>query len=70
MEKLAKIFQIDLKEIVAFGDEVNDMEMLEKAGLGIAMENADDAVKRKADETTKSNEEDGVAVKLEQIWKL
>ncbi len=70
MEKLAKILRIDLKEIVTFGDEVNDIEMLEKAGLGIAMENADDAVKRKADETTRSNEEDGVAVKLEQIWKL
>lgn len=70
MEKLADSLQIRLEETAAFGDEVNDMEMLRKAGLGIAMENADDVVKKSADDTTVSNDEDGVAVKLEQLFDL
>lgn len=60
---------ISLEEVIAFGDEVNDMEMLKAAGLGIAMENADDMVKASADEITFSNDVDGVARKLEEIFK-
>lgn len=70
MEKLADSLRIRLDEIVAFGDEVNDIGMLRKAGLGIAMENADDIVKQSADDTTSSNDDDGVARKLEQIFDL
>jgi hydroxymethylpyrimidine pyrophosphatase-like HAD family hydrolase len=39
-----------IKDIIAFGDEVNDIEMLTLVGLGIAMENADDVVKEAADQ--------------------
>lgn len=70
MEKLSQVLKIRTDEMVAFGDEVNDIEMLRKAGLGIAMENADDIVKKNADATAASNDEDGVAKKLEQIFDL
>ncbi len=43
------------------GDSENDLSMIEYAGLGIAMGNASDLVKQKADYTTDSNDEEGVA---------
>jgi hypothetical protein len=48
-------------EIIAFGDEENDMTMLQYAGLGIAMENAKATVKNAASAITLSNKLDGVA---------
>jgi hydroxymethylpyrimidine pyrophosphatase-like HAD family hydrolase len=53
--------------VVAFGDDVNDVEMVAEAGLGVAMDNAVDAVKAVADRITLSNDEDGVAVVLEEL---
>ena len=47
-------------EIMAIGDNYNDISMLEEAGLGVAMANAPDEVKRRAGAVTLSNEEDGV----------
>ena|SRR2546425_7882846 len=55
------------EEIVAFGDNYNDLGMIEFAGLGIAMENAPDDVKAVADYVTHSNAEDGVAVAIEEM---
>lgn len=51
---------IKLKEIVAVGDSQNDLSMIEKAGLGVAMGNATEAVKKLADFVTKTNDEDGI----------
>lgn len=48
-------------EIMAIGDEENDLSMIEYAGIGVAMANATAEVKRVADVVTTSNEEDGVA---------
>lgn len=48
-------------EVIAIGDNYNDINMIEFAGLGIAMGNAPDAVKQCADDITLSNDEDGVA---------
>lgn len=53
------------EEMMALGDGFNDLSMISFAGLGIAMENAQQAVKEAADEVTASNEEDGVAVAIE-----
>ncbi|MBR3840382.1 MAG: HAD hydrolase family protein, partial [Erysipelotrichales bacterium] len=50
-----------------FGDGYNDMSMIDFAGLGVAMGNAVDEVKDKADIITKSNDEDGIAVVLEKV---
>jgi Cof subfamily protein (haloacid dehalogenase superfamily) len=58
---------IDAADVVAFGDEYNDHEMLRWAGRGIAMGNANDLTKSIADEVTESNDDDGVAVAIERL---
>ena len=50
--------------LMAFGDSYNDITMLQAAGLGVAMGNAEEAVKAVADYVTDSNEADGVATAL------
>lgn len=55
------------EEIVAFGDNHNDIGMLQLAGLGVAMGNAHEEVKAAADYVTLSNAQDGVAVVIEEI---
>ncbi|WP_134699985.1 Cof-type HAD-IIB family hydrolase [Ammoniphilus sp. YIM 78166] len=57
---LAHHFDCDLSQVIAIGDSWNDHEMLEVAGLGVAMENAVDSLKQIADYVTKSNNEDGI----------
>ncbi|WP_291423534.1 Cof-type HAD-IIB family hydrolase [Deinococcus sp.] len=54
-------------EVMAFGDAPNDVEMLAWAGHGVAMGNADPEARTAADEVALTNEEDGVAVVLEQL---
>ena len=63
---LAHHYGIDLAETLAIGDNSNDLDMLQTAGLGIAMQNASDIVKAGADVVTGSNAEDGVAEALER----
>jgi Cof subfamily protein (haloacid dehalogenase superfamily) len=53
-------------EIMVLGDMDNDLEMFRKAGFGVAMGNASDAVKKEADAVTLSNEEDGFAAAIER----
>jgi Cof subfamily protein (haloacid dehalogenase superfamily) len=55
------------EEIVAFGDNHNDIGMLHLAGLGIAMGNAHDEVKAAADYITLSNAKEGVAAVIEEM---
>lgn len=60
VEYLAHHFGCDLSEVIAIGDSWNDHDMIEKAGLGVAMDNAVPALKEIADFITKSNNDDGV----------
>lgn len=62
---LAAYLGIDRKNTIAFGDGLNDLSMLEQAGVGIAMANACDEAKERADWIAPSNDEDGVAVGIE-----
>lgn len=62
MEKLA----MRPEAVIAVGDGVCDIGMIQMAGLGIAMGNADERVKRCTDYTTSSNEDDGVAKAIEE----
>lgn len=55
-------------EIAAFGDGFNDLEMLEYAGISVAMANAPEELKKKTAYTTSSNDEDGIAVFLEKNY--
>lgn len=58
---LRRRWNVEQRQIVAIGDNYNDLNMIEYAGLGVAMGNAPVQVKRLADDITFSNDEDGVA---------
>lgn len=68
LEKLLERMQIDRKNVIACGDGFNDLSMIEFAGLGVAMANAQQVVKNAADYITLSNEEDGVAAVVEKFF--
>ena len=55
------------EEVIAIGDGYNDLSMIKFAGMGIAMGNAQEPVKKAADYITLTNEEDGVAEAIERI---
>lgn len=57
-----------MEDVVAFGDNYNDIEMLKAAGLGVAMGNAKEEVIVIADSVTESNKHDGVAIALSGIF--
>lgn len=61
LQRLIDHIGITRDEVVAAGDGFNDLSMVEFAGLGVAMANAQDAVKAVANYITLSNDEDGVA---------
>lgn len=70
LKKAADYFNIPSNRIIAFGDEDNDLDMLEYAGKGIAMGNGISAVKNIANEVTLTNEEDGVGTYLNDYLNL
>lgn len=63
---LQKKFNIERSNIICMGDNYNDIDMIEYAGLGIAMGNAPDDVKIHANYVTLTNDEDGVAEALKK----
>ena len=70
LQKIAYYFDIPPERIIAFGDEDNDLEMIDYAGVGVAMGNAIDQLKSIAKHETATNEEDGVGVFLEEYLKI
>lgn len=64
--RMGELLGIRREQIMAIGDSGNDYAMLKAAGIGVAMENAEQEVLTAADFVTKSNEEDGVAYIIEQ----
>lgn len=66
LKVLLKEMGITANQVMAIGDGENDVEMLQMAGLGVAMGNANDHVKSVANTTTKTNDEDGVAEAIEK----
>ena len=69
IKKLERLYDITSQEVLAFGDNFNDIDMLKYAGLGVAMGNAPDEVKIIADEVTLSNDEDGLKYTLNKYFK-
>lgn len=61
LKYLAQSLKVDRNEIIAIGDSYNDISMIKYAGLGVAMGNAHEDVKKWADYVTLTNNEDGVA---------
>lgn len=58
---------IDMKEVMAIGDNFNDESMITMAGFGVAMGNAEEGIKKVSDFVTKTNLENGVAHAIEKI---
>jgi len=61
LESLCRHIGISMQEVIAVGDSLNDIKAIQAAGLGVAMENAQDEVKAAADAITLSNNDHGVA---------
>lgn len=64
---LCEKLDIRPEEIIAVGDNINDIKMIEYAGLGVAMGNAPELVKSKADYITADNDNDGLAIFFEKL---
>lgn len=64
---LAKALGIDMEQVMACGDSNNDASMIEAAGIGVAMKNADEKVLAAADYVSASNDEYGVALAIERF---
>jgi Cof subfamily protein (haloacid dehalogenase superfamily) len=61
-------FDTDLQNVMAFGDNYNDVDLIRNSGLGIAVGNAIQEVKDVAKETTLNSKEDGVAIAIEKYF--
>jgi Cof subfamily protein (haloacid dehalogenase superfamily) len=66
IKSLMKETNISMENIIAFGDDYNDMEMIRECGVGIAMENGIDEIKRSAKYICGNNNEDGVGKWIEK----
>jgi Cof subfamily protein (haloacid dehalogenase superfamily) len=64
---LAQHLGLAMSAVVAVGDNYNDREMLEVAGLGVAMANAEPEILAVADHVTGSNDEDGIATLVDEV---
>ncbi|MFF2455918.1 Cof-type HAD-IIB family hydrolase [Peribacillus simplex] len=66
---LADHLEVRRTEIVSIGDGLDDMEMIAGSGLGVAMGNADEEVRKVAKWVTRSNDQDGVAYMLREFFR-
>jgi len=67
LKELCGILDIEKENIVVFGDSNNDMDMIEFAGIGVAMANGEEEIKKNADIIAESCDDNGVAKILEKI---
>lgn len=67
LKKVADLLHIDMKDTIAFGDGLNDIEMLQAAGTGVAMGNGKDIVKSVADFTTTHVDNEGIYEGLKKL---
>lgn len=67
LRKLAEILGVNPDATMAIGDTENDLAIIEAAGIGVAMGNATDAVKARADYVTTTNTKDGVAAAIKHF---
>jgi len=69
VKALCEYYEISPKDVIAFGDQLNDISMFEFAGVGVAMGNAEETVKLKADYITDTNDNNGVAKAIYKYFK-
>ncbi|QLB14948.1 HAD family hydrolase [Mannheimia granulomatis] len=70
LAELLKLEGIEVQKVIAFGDNFNDISMLESVGLGIAMGGSEEEVQQKAKKTIGSNNEDSIANELKLHFNL
>lgn len=66
LKKVCEYLDIELSQVMAIGDSLNDYKMLESVGLSVAMANGMQEIKNVADVITATNDEDGVARAIEK----
>lgn len=66
LKTLCKITQIELEDVIGFGDDMNDLPFLEIVGEAVAMENANPKIKEYVHQICQSHEEDGIAHYLKE----
>ncbi|WP_440896516.1 HAD family hydrolase [Amphibacillus sp. Q70] len=64
---LLERLELNFEQVLAIGDSMNDLTMLKEAGIGIAMGNAQDIIKEKADWVTQSSGDHGVSVAIKRF---
>jgi HAD superfamily hydrolase (TIGR01484 family) len=64
VRRICEQIGIEMEAVMAVGDGLNDLDLIEGAGLGVAMGNAAEELKRAADFVTESNEDDGVVLAI------
>jgi len=67
ISRIAEAFGVALEDVTVIGDQANDLPMFDRAGLSIAMGQSDDLVKARADWSTASNAENGVAQAIDRL---
>ena len=67
LDKIARKLGYTMENVMAFGDAENDVEMLAKAGIGVAMGNAMDTAKAAANVVTKTNDENGIGEVIDKL---
>lgn len=67
LEAIAKKLGFTMNEVMAFGDAENDIEMLKRAGIGVAMKNGMKTAKESADLVTDSNENNGIGKVIDAL---
>jgi len=67
LEKYAALKGIDMKEVMVIGDNYNDVSMMERAGISVAMENAPVDIKAVCSHETASSDADGFTLAIETI---
>lgn len=67
IKKMVEALGFEMKNVYAFGDGLNDIEMIQEVGTGVAMGNASEEVKKHADFITKSVDEDGIWYGLKEL---
>ena len=68
LEKLCEYLHLNMSQVVVVGDADNDAEAMKKAGLAVAMGNANDQIKKLADVIVSDNDHDGCKEVLERFF--
>jgi HAD superfamily hydrolase (TIGR01484 family) len=67
IKEVCHLLGIDMSQVVAVGDSLNDLAVIQQAGLGVAMGNAQETVRQEADAVVSSNNDDGIAEVIQKF---